>query len=280
MLARLFEPFFGRFGPHPSQNYQVHDASTTLTSLYWHDDTLRSRSVSGIVLSGIVDVPAPPERLVADWTRDIASHMALAAGDVEPMPLARARMRWPDYSQCVQVAYDWTASQGLPGLLPASDIALMACRGARYHHDGEQYGGFVFCNLFLSDDCGLDVHFPYAGNGRDGGYRIPLKRGTMLVFDTCQPHAVIRRGHDGFDDADFANPASPANPANALDHVQMFLTWELPVDDSRVVQALGMAFDVLPSNSAMPQDAQVLANGAAAVLCANSGRWLPVSDAV
>lgn len=254
----------------PSQNYQVHDASPPLTSLFWHDDILRSRSVSGVVLSGVVDLPPLPERLVADWTRDISSHTPLAAGDVEPMPLARARMRWPDYSQCVQAAYDWTASQGLPGLLSASDVALMACRGARYHHDGEQYGGFVFCNLFLSDDCGLDVHFPYAGNG---GYRIPLTRGTMLVFDTCQPHAVIRRGQDGFDEADFGNPAS------ALDDVQMFLTWELPVDDARVMQALGMAFDVLPSNVAAPQDAQVLANGAAAVLCANSGRWLPVPDA-
>ncbi|VVE27674.1 hypothetical protein PPN31114_03483 [Pandoraea pneumonica] len=247
----------------------MHDAPNALTSIYWHDDTLRHRSVSRVVLWGHADIPAPPERLVTDWSRDISSHTPLAVGDVEPMPLARARMRWPEYSQCVQAAYDWTGAQGLPGLLAASDVALMACRGARYHHDGEQYGGFVFCNLFLSDDCGLDVHFPHAGNG---GYRIPLTRGTMLVFDTCQPHAVIRRGSSGFDEADFANPVG------TLDNVHMFLTWELPVDDARMVQALGIRFDVL--SSAPAQDSQVLVDGRTATLCADTGRWLPVANSL
>jgi len=244
----------------------VHDAPNALISRYWHDDTLHHRSVSRVVLWGHVDIPAPPARLVTDWSRDISSHTPLAVGDVEPMPLARARMRWPEYSQCVQAAYDWTGTQGLPGLLAASDVALMACRGARYHHDGEQYGGFVFCNLFLSDDCGLDVHFPHAGNS---GYRIPLTRGTMLVFDTCQPHAVIRRGSSGFDEADFANAS---NAANALDDVQMFLTWELPVEDPRVTQALGI--DVTLPIQAASQEAQVLVNGRTAALCNDTGRWL------
>jgi hypothetical protein len=63
----------------------------------------------------------------------------------------------------------------------------MVCRGARYHHDGDQYGGAAFCNLFLSDDKGQDVHFPLLD------LRVPLQRGTVLIFDTCQPHAVIPR---------------------------------------------------------------------------------------
>ncbi len=79
----------------------------------------------------------------------------------------------------------------------SNDIALIACRGARYHHDGEQYGGLAFCNLFLSEDKGLDVHFPALD------LRIPLRRGTVMIFDTCQPHGVIRRGSYGFDLADF-----------------------------------------------------------------------------
>ena len=43
--------------------------------------------------------------------------------------------------------------------LAASDVALMACRGAKYHHDGAA----AFCNLFLSEDRGLDLHFPATG---------------------------------------------------------------------------------------------------------------------
>ena len=97
--------------------------------------------MSDIVLSATLDIPAPPTRLTVDWERDIALHLQLEAGDVEPLSLARARARWPDYRHCVQAMSDWTRALGLRDVLAASDVALMACRGARYHHDGEQYGG-------------------------------------------------------------------------------------------------------------------------------------------
>lgn len=229
------------------------------TALFLLDDTLRSRRVSDVVLTGTVDIPAPPARLLADWAREITTRMVLAPGDVEPMPLARARMRWPDYSVCVSAAQDWSGAMGLPGVLAASEIALMTCLGARYHHDGEQYGGAVFCNLFLSDDCGLDVHFPHAG------HRMPLQRGTMMVFDTCQPHAVILRGSSGFDAADFV-------PAE--DYVQMFLTWEIPIDDPHVARAFGIEIDACPTDTARHTDEQVLVNGMPAHVCPASGRWL------
>jgi hypothetical protein len=160
----------------------------------------------------------------------MTQQLNLEAGDVEALPLARARMRWPDYSVCVQAAADWTHVLGLHNVLGSSDIALMACRGARYHHDAEQYGGSAFCNLFLSDDKGLDLHFP------DIGLRIPLVRGTAVVFDTAQPHAVIPRGATdghGFHASDFPPE---------LDCSQVFLTWELPIDNAHVAQALGILF--------------------------------------
>ena len=75
------------------------------------------------------------------------------------------------------------AALGLPPLADC-ELALMACRGARYHHDGAQYGGAAFANLFLSEDRGLDLHLPLTGQ------RIPLTRGTAVGFDTGQPHAV------------------------------------------------------------------------------------------
>jgi hypothetical protein len=193
-----------------------------------------SRNVSNIVLSGTVDIPAPPARLLADWEREMMQQLNLEAGDVEALPLARARMRWPDYSACVQAVADWTRSLGLHDVLAnieiQREIALMACRGARYHHDAEQYGGSAFCNLFLSEDKGLDLHFPNIG------LRIPLVRGTAVVFDTAQPHAVITRRQgdaDGFKASDFPPE---------LDCSQVFLTWELPIDNAHVAQALGISF--------------------------------------
>lgn len=147
----------------------------------------------------------------------------LQPGDVESLPLHRARLRWPDYAVCVQAAVDWTNSLGLPNALSNDNIALMACRGARYHHDAELYGDSAFCNLFLSEDKGLDVHFPTLN------LRIPLQRGTAIIFDTAQPHAVIHRGSDDFDAADF--PAT-------LDCSQVFLTWELPLANANLAELL------------------------------------------
>ncbi|MDR5815451.1 MULTISPECIES: hypothetical protein [unclassified Caballeronia] len=234
-----------------------------LTSFFWSGDTLRSRSVSRIVLSDTLDVPAPSARVLADWQREITSQLDLEAGDVEPMSLARTQARWPDYRHCVQAMVAWTDALGLPGALASSDVALMACRGARYHHDGAQYGGAAFCNLFLSEDKGLDVHFPLTGQ------RIPLVRGTAMIFDTGQPHAVIPRGSSGFCEADFAPDQ---------DLTQVFLTWELPVEDARIAQALNVAFDTAPATALQLDDEQVWVDGAPASLCPETGSWKPVGQ--
>ncbi len=220
-------------------------------------ETLRSRRVSDVVLSGTVAVPQPPARLVADWESDI-QHLGSEPGDVEALPLPRARLRWPDYRHCVQAAAAWTRSLGLQDVLASSDVALMACRGARYHHDGAQYGGFAFCNLFLSEDKGLDLHFAATG------HRIPLVRGTVVVFDTGQAHAVIARGSSGFEVADFPPQQ---------DCTQVFLTWELLIENADVARALHVAFDVAPSDGRLLEEAQLRQNGAPAKVCPASGRW-------
>ncbi|MDW5441586.1 hypothetical protein [Polaromonas sp. SM01] len=237
---------------------QLHREHKLLASYFWSGDAIRSRSVSDVVLSGVVDIPAPPARLLADWDREIALRLGLEPGDVEALPLARARVRWPDYKHCVQAVSVWTRTLGLSEVLAACDVALMACRGARYHHDGAQYGGAAFCNLFLSEDKGLDVHFPATG------HRIPLTRGTALIFDTGQPHAVIQRRSNGFDRADF--------PAD-LDCSQVFLTWELPIEDAHVGRALGVAFDIAPATASQLDEEQVWWKGAPARVCPETGLW-------
>lgn len=237
---------------------QAQRAQDRLSCYFRSGDAIRSRSVSGVVLSGTVDIPAPPTRLVADWERDISQRLGLQPGDVEALPLARARVRWPDYPHCVQAVADWTRMRGLQGVLASSDVALMACRGAQYHHDAGQYGGAAFCNLFVSEDRGLDVHFPATGQ------RIPLVRGTVMVFDTGQPHAVIARHGVGFDLADF----SPEQDCS-----QVFLTWELPIENADVAQALGVVFDTDPANAVRLDEEQTWLNGAPVRLCPDSGRF-------
>ncbi len=228
------------------------------TSYYWRGEAIRSRSVSDLVLSGRVDAPAPPARLEADWAREI-SLQGLEPGDVEQLPLARARMRWPDYRHSVKAVSDWMGTLGLHDVLASSDVALMVCRGARYHHDGAQYGGAAFCNLFLSEDKGLDLHFASAR------HRIPLARGTVVIFDTGQPHAVIDRSSSRFDLADFPPER---------DCTQVFLTWELPIENTQVARALQIAFDINPSRALLLDDEQVWLNDARVRVCPESGHFL------
>lgn len=231
-----------------------------LVAYFLNDPGLRSRSVSPVVHTTTLNVPPPPTRLLADWERETTVHLGLLPGDVEQLPLARTRARWPDHRHCVQAATDWATTLGLPAtLLADSDIALMTCRGARYHHDGAQYGGAAFLNLFLSDDKGLGLHFPNAG------HRIPLVRGTAVLFDTGQPHAVIPRHRNSFDAADF--PPS-------LDCTLVFLTWELPIDQPGVAQALGISFDVDAAAADSLVEEQLQLNGATVQVCPATGRWL------
>ena len=235
-----------------------HAAQRPPTAYYWSGETLRSRSVSDTVLWGTLDVPTPPARLLADWHRETSERIGLEAGAVEVLPLARARMRWPDYPSCVQAVRDWTRARGLQEVLASSDVALMACRGAKYHHDGAQYGGAAFCNLFLSEDQGLDLHFAQTGQ------RIALVKGTVVVFDTGQPHGVILRQRSGFCPTDF-----PPEPA----FTQVFLTWELPIENAPVAQALSIAFDTDPTTALQLDQAQIWPQGAPDSVCPQSGRW-------
>lgn len=183
------------------------------------------RPVSTVLLQGQLEVPAPPPALVADWQRDISGLLGLEPGDVESLSLARARRRWPDYRRCVEAVADWLGQQGLHGVLADAAPALMACRGARTHHDGAQYGDYAFCNLFLREDQGLDLLFTATGQ------RISLRQGTVVLFDTWQPHSVLLRGQPAFAEADFAADIRRA---------PVFLTWELPLRHAPLAQRLGL----------------------------------------
>ena len=53
----------------------------------------------------------------------------------------------------------------------------------------------------------------------------------------------------------------------------MFLTWELPIEDAALAQALGTHFDVDADTAARLAEPQLLHQGVRRELCAESGRW-------
>ncbi len=240
-----------------------------LVSYYLSGNLMRSRRVGDVVLHGTLDIPAPPARLLADWEREASTQLGnglgLEPGDVESLPLPRARLRWPDYKQCVRAVSAWTVTLGLGDVLENAEVALMTCRGARYHHDAAQYGSAAFCNLFLTEDKGLDLHFPASGQ------RIALVRGTVVVFDTGQPHAVIPREKSDFDLADFPSGRNCS---------QIFLTWELPMESVATSTALGVVFDVDPATTPQVEDEHLRLGSERVDVCERTGRWLATDPSV
>ena len=235
------------------------DRAAVLTAYFKDNERIRSRSVSPRVLQRTLEIPRPPERLLVDWDRAVAG-LGLEIGDIDTLPLARTIMRWPDYPRCAAAVSAWLQALALPDLLDPGDLALMACRGVHYHHDAAQYSHAAFCNLFLSQNKGLDLHFPSLG------LRIPLQRGTAVIFDTAQPHAVIPRNSSGFNAADFAPDQ---------DCTQVFLTWELPIENTELKRALQIDFDVEAVDCLEQNEQQVCSNGAPLMVCPATGQWCP-----
>jgi len=230
-----------------------------LTASFLSGAALRRRSVSAAVRGTVLDLPIAPPSLLADWRREIAEHLRLQPGDIEAMRWARTRLRWREHRRCLEAAGRWMQALNLPGLLDCSELALMASRGTPYHHDGALYADAAFCNVFLSEDSGTDLHFPLSG------VRIALLRGSAVVFDPCQPHAIIKRGAHGFAADDFA-------PATM--QPQVFLTWEMPIEREDLARTLGIGFDLPAPAASSQQEAGVWHNGAPIQLCPASGQLL------
>jgi hypothetical protein len=68
----------------------------------------------------------------------------------------------------------------------------------------------------------------------------------------------------GFDVADF--------PAEQ-DCTQVFLTWELPIENRLVAHALRIAFDVDLPAALLTEEQLVRVSGAPAYVCPRTGKW-------
>ncbi len=79
---------------------------------------------------------------------------------------------------------------------------------------------------------------------------------------------MVKRHTAGFDAADFAHDQ---------DCTQLFLTWELPIENADVGRALRIDFDIDRSTSLQLDEEQVWLNGARADVCPASGRWCRVA---
>jgi hypothetical protein len=81
---------------------------------------------------------------------------------------------------------------------------FLACRGASFHvdHFDANWPESLFWVVAL-EDSDFDVYFP------ENGIRIPIERGTLIVFDPLSVHGVVPRGALRFDEQDLSKPNHP-----------------------------------------------------------------------
>lgn len=151
-----------------------------------------SRTISSTVISGWVSLPPLSLEQNDEWSEQIGG-----AGFTEPGAIANFGEKTNLITPAIQQAIDnWLKSQNIHASRRQSALPL-ACVGAGFHHDADDYRDEIFCVVWLSDDTPWDVYFPYIDK------RIPLDYGTIFVFDSGQPHGVVPRGEKVFNSETF-----------------------------------------------------------------------------
>ena len=151
----------------------------------------RYRTVSSVVISGKVTIPSLTQTELDNWSHQMASIGVFDKGDVAVLG---------DYNETplitpgLQDSIDsWLLKQGITRETCTKGALPLACVGASFHHDGDSCPSQVFCIIWLAADTPWDLVFPFQN------VRIPLEYGTIVLFDSAQPHGVVAAGATVFE---------------------------------------------------------------------------------
>ena len=156
------------------------------------------RTKAGIVAHGVLDLPGLTVDQRECWDRllalvaeregsgldsgDVFNLQTLAIDDGSYIPLGISVLIGPVISD-------------LAGQFVRIPTPLMiGCYGAHLHDDGD---GQIFAVVWLSEDEGLEFYT------KDENVRVPLRYGTVVVFDAYMEHGVRRVGDQHIDRQDY-----------------------------------------------------------------------------
>lgn len=148
------------------------------------------RSISNFVFTHRLNVESMHENQIELWSEAVSQQHFTDAGEI--IALNGSGLLPP------MLNFQVLSWMGALGLSPQQvDANALACRGAFFHHDAEHFSNSVFAVVWLDEQDNSDLLLPAMGK------RIPLKYGTVVLFDPCQPHGVVARGKNKFVEADF-----------------------------------------------------------------------------
>ncbi len=154
--------------------------------------------------------------------RCVLERTSLGPLEVDSLRSAEASGLAASVAQCRPAVHDALQAWGLSADVSA-EPSLLVCRGARFHHDAMGFADTFFVVLWLGTTPGLELVFPHLD------VRVPLEYGTLVVFDSTQPHGVLPQGENVAD----------ASRAQTLD-AQCFLSWDVPVLTEAAVRWFGL----------------------------------------
>lgn len=213
------------------------------------------RSVSDVVLTGRLTLPQPDVDMLCDWS---AAYDSSEPGIVEHAG-PRTHLGQDESLSAIEAAtLQWAASHGVEDLFSSAEITPLVCQGALFHTDALNFGEYLFCVVWLSDDVGLDLVFPNIET------RIPLEFGTVILFDAAQPHGVVPRGRNTWNAAQYT--------AQVPDPTQHFVSIDVPFAFTALKHRMNIRlFPELPDPC---PDLNVLSFGQQRVVVdQETGRW-------
>lgn len=179
------------------------------------------RTVSERIEVGRVRVPVAQERITARWRRELQIHVK-NPGDVDSVYSHNIFM-FPANEKLVESVFSWLQKQGLPDLREQAQVNVVGCKAAHFHHDISGFSDSLFCVVWLEEARGLDLVFP------ESKRRIPLEKGTVVLFDAAQPHGVIHAHQTRY------------YPSQYVDlPVQAFMSVDFAANLPGVVEAMGI----------------------------------------
>lgn len=150
----------------------------------------RLRTVSKRVFHGTADLPDLDANEVERLLDTAVNSTAWWPGEILTMQV-------PSPASAKEPVLAWLAKKGFPAPVLQEGDGLFLTEGSWFHHDADDYPASLFCVQWLEETDPWDLLFP------ESGLRIPLTRGTIVLFDPSNVHGVVYRGKDVFDQEGF-----------------------------------------------------------------------------
>ncbi len=184
------------------------------------------RTISTKVAWVQLNVRKLSDRQIEAWSESASVAGVLAPGEVNLLPFAKSMIP----STLIGQIRKWLDSQGVHDRKnidgAGANPSLLTCLGASFHSDALSYSDSIFVVAWLEDDAQWDLYFPQTKD------RVELRFGTTIVFDSCLPHGVVKRGQTIYNYNDFSGNDSIAG----------MVSFDLDVKNESVSKFMGIDF--------------------------------------